>query len=131
MPFVGEGCPTSAPKQVFSALQQEMLVFVPFFANKASLTTPELDAEMYVATLISKPENSRLNAEMVMMVGDKINADHHEWLAENEAVDLFLIVRLKDSKSFGVGWSAWESISVCSLWRGVESRCCWRIWTAR
>ncbi len=109
MPFVGEGCPTFASMRVFSGLQQEMLVFVPFFANKASETTPEMDAEMYVATLICLPENHRLNEELVMMVGDKINADGHDWLAEHEAVDLFFD---REVEGFEVLWRGLERMGI-------------------
>ena len=119
MPFVGEGCPTSASKRVFSALQQEMLVFVPFFANKTSLTTPEMDAEMYVATLICLPENHRLNAELVMMVKDKINADRHDWLAENEAVDLFFE---REVEGFEVLWRGLERMGIDFCVQPVQGR---------
>ena len=105
MPFVGEGCPISAFMWVFSALQQEMLVFVPYLENKALEIIPEMDVKMYVATLICQPDNYCLNAELVMMVGDKINASKHVWLAENEAVDLFFCDEIQGFEF---------------LWRGLE-----------
>ena len=78
---------------------------MPFLENKALKITIELDVEMYVATLICQPNNHRLNTELVMMMGDKINASRHVFLAENEAVDLFF-----NSEIEGFEF----------LWRGLE-----------
>ncbi len=80
-------------------------MFVLILENKVAKPLPDMDAEMYVATLISKPENSRLDAEMLMMMTDKVNATRHEWLAENEALDLFFETEL-------------EGFEI--LWRGLE-----------
>ena len=88
---------------------QETLVFVTFLENKASLTTPEMEAKMYVATLICKPNNDRFNAELVMMMTDKVNADRHEWLAENEAVDLFFD---REVEGFEVLWRGLERMGI-------------------
>ena len=89
MPFVGEGCPTDASREIFAALQQEMLVIVPYLANKAAESDPKLDPHMYVATLISLPQTRPLTADIVDSVSSKLNVTSVDWLAENEACDLF------------------------------------------
>jgi phosphoserine phosphatase len=96
-----------------------MLVFVPFLENKASETTHELDRKMYVATLICKPDNHRLTPELVSSVRARLNADRVEWLAENEAVDLYFS---EEAVGFEVFWRGLQRMRIDFCVQRVEGR---------
>ena len=93
---------------------------MPFLENKALKITNDLDVEMYVATLICQPNNHRLNTELVMMMGDKINASRHVFLAENEAVDLFFNSEIE---GFEFLWRGLERIGIDFCVQHVVGRC--------
>lgn len=74
---------------------------------------------MYVATLICKPENHRLTPDLVSSVKARLNADRVDWLAENEAVDLYFT---QEAEGFEVFWRGLQRMRIDFCVQPVEGR---------
>ncbi|GGA17655.1 phosphoserine phosphatase SerB [Neptunicoccus cionae] len=74
---------------------------------------------MYVATLISKPEDARVTPELVSSIKSRLNGSKADWLADGIACDVYFDAEIS---GFDVFWRGLERMRIDFCVQPVEGR---------